>query len=208
MAASLGLAACGDDSPATNDNSAEETSDDTDAGTAAPAAGAGELSGTLAGAGASSQDSAMAAWVAGYNADVEPNVTVNYDGVGSGAGREQFIAGAVQFAGSDAALDEEEQVAAAQVCGDGGMNIPVYISPVAIPFNLEGVTELNLSPAVLAQIFDQQITNWNDEAIAADNPDVELPDEAITVVNRSDDSGTTENFLEYLSAAAPDNWSY
>lgn len=221
MAASLALASCGDDSPATNDdttdnNSAEDTSADadagakteTDAGTSAPAAGAGELSGTLAGAGASSQDSAMAAWVAGYNADVEPNVTVNYDGVGSGAGREQFIAGAVQFAGSDAALDEEEQAAAAQVCGDGAMNIPVYISPVAIPFNLEGVTELNLSPAVLAQIFDQQITNWNDEAIAADNPDVELPDQAITVVNRSDDSGTTENFLEYLSAAAPDNWSY
>lgn len=219
MAASMVLTACGDDNPAAEEgnspdsNAADDTTSDEsgaagsqDAG--APAAG-GDLSGTLAGAGASSQDSAMAAWIAGYNADVEPGVTVNYDGVGSGAGREQFIAGAVQFAGSDAALDDEERAGVTTVCGDSGaMNLPVYISPVAIPFNLDGVTELNLTPTVLAQIFDQQITNWNDEAIAADNPDVELPDQDITVVNRSDDSGTTENFMEYLSAAAPDAWSH
>lgn len=223
MAASLVLTACGDDNPAadnetTPDSNAAQESDtgtdaDADTGTDTESADAdaagGELSGTLAGAGASSQDSAMAAWVAGYNADVEPGVTVNYDGVGSGAGREQFIAGAVQFAGSDAALDDEERAAVTNVCGDGGaMNLPVYISPVAIPFNLDGVTELNLTPTVLAQIFDQQITTWNDPAIAADNPDAELPEQDITVVNRSDDSGTTENFMEYLSAAAPDAWSY
>jgi phosphate transport system substrate-binding protein len=207
MTASLALTACGDDSPAATQGD-DDAADDSSNGTEAPGGG-GELSGTLAGAGASSQDSAMAAWIAGYNAEVEPNVTVNYDGVGSGAGREQFLAGAVQFAGSDAALDEEERAAATEVCSDGGaMNLPVYISPVAIPFNVEGVTELNLRPAVLAQIFDQQITTWNDPAIAADNPGIELPDLGITVVNRSDDSGTTENFLEYLSAAAPDHWSY
>ena len=226
MAASLALSACGDDTPAadpTTDTPAEQpsesasddapASDDasstSDTGESTAPAAAAELSGTLAGAGASSQDSAMAAWIAGYNADLQPGVTVNYDGVGSGAGREQFIAGATQFAGSDAALDDEEREAVKAVCGDGGaMNIPVYISPVAIPYNLPGVEGLNLSPAVLAQIFDQKITTCNDPAIAADNPDVELPASDITVVNRSDESGTTENFMEYLSAVAADNWSY
>ncbi len=194
--ASLALAACGDDNP-------------TGAATTAAAAGAGgSLSGTLKGSGASSQESAMTAWIAGYQG-VQPDVTVQYDSVGSGAGRENLIAGAVDFAGSDAALDEEERQAVTETCGpDGAMNIPVYISPVAVPFNIEGVDELNLSPDTLAQIFDLKITNWNDPAIAADNPDADLPDLKITAVNRSDESGTTENFMEYLSAAAPDSWSY
>jgi phosphate transport system substrate-binding protein len=193
--ASLALAACGDDNPTGTDTSAAG-----DSGTS--------LSGTLKGSGASSQESAMTAWIAGYQG-VQPDVTVQYDSVGSGAGRENLIAGAVDFAGSDAALDEEERQAVTDTCGpDGAMNIPVYISPVAVPFNVEGVDELNLSPDTLAQIFDLKITNWNDPAIAEDNPDATLPDLKITAVNRSDESGTTENFMEYLSAAAPDSWSY
>lgn len=218
MAASLTLAACGDDSPAaSNEPAAEpETSDESGASEemesetgGSSAGGSGmELSGQLDGAGSSAQNSAMTAWIAGYQ-DVQPGVTVLYDAIGSGGGREKFIPGAVDFAGSDAYLDEEEQAAVTDTCGEGGaINIPVYISPVAIPYNLPGVDTLNLKPDVLAQIFDQQITTWNDEAIAADNPDAELPDTEITVVNRSDESGTTENYLEYLSAAAPDSWSY
>ena len=193
--ASLALAACGDDNP-------------TGAATTAASGSGTSLSGTLKGSGASSQESAMTAWIAGYQG-VQPDVTVQYDSVGSGAGRENLIAGAVDFAGSDAALDEEERQAVTETCGpDGAMNIPVYISPVAVPFNVEGVDELNLSPDTLAKIFDLKITNWNDPAIAADNPDATLPDLQITAVNRSDESGTTENFMEYLSAAAPDSWSY
>jgi phosphate transport system substrate-binding protein len=193
--ASLVLAACGDDNP-------------TGAATTAASGSGTSLSGTLKGSGASSQESAMTAWIAGYQG-VQPDVTVQYDSVGSGAGRENLIAGAVDFAGSDAALDEEERQAVTETCGpDGAMNIPVYISPVAVPFNVEGVDELNLSPDTLAKIFDLKITNWNDPAIAADNPDATLPDLQITAVNRSDESGTTENFMEYLSAAAPDSWSY
>lgn len=229
MAASLVLTACGDDNPTESDDAAaaeeptedaaadDESADDSedaadesgDDGSAESEGGAGaELSGTLPGAGASSQDSAMAAWIAGYNAG-QPGVTVNYDGVGSGGGREQFLAGGVSFAGSDAYLSEEEQAAAQEVCGPGGaMNIPVYISPVAIPYNVPGVDTLNLSPSVLAQIFNQQITTWNDPAIAEINPDVELPEADITVVNRSDESGTTENFMEYLSAVAAEDWEY
>lgn len=198
LAGSLALSACG----AAN----EET-----AGGGGGSAGTGsstELSGTLVGAGASSQQAAMQGWTAGYSG-VQPGVTVNYDPVGSGGGREQFIAGGTDFAGSDAALDEEELAAAQERCAGGEVfELPNYISPIAVVHNVEGVEELNLSPAVLAGIFDQQITNWNDPAIAADNPGVTLPDLPITPVNRSDESGTTENFTEYLAAAAPEAWTY
>ncbi|MGB3187055.1 MAG: phosphate ABC transporter substrate-binding protein PstS [Ornithinimicrobium sp.] len=200
LAASLTLSACGDDSPTEGGGSDAESEDSGSEG--------GDMSGSLPASGASSQNSAMTAWIAGYQ-DVQPDVTVTYDAIGSGGGRENFLAGAVDLAGSDAYLDEDEIEAATEVCGEGGaLNLPVYISPIAVPYNLPGVDTLNLRPDVLAQIFDQQITTWDDESIAADNPDAELPDTDITVVNRSDESGTTENYMEYLSAAAPDSWSY
>jgi len=174
------------------------------------AGGGGEskLSGELVGAGASSQQAAMNAWTAGYNS-VQPGVTVNYDPIGSGGGREQFLSGGTDFAGSDAALNEDELTQAEKRCGTSGVfELPNYISPIAIIYNLEGVDELNLSAGTVAGIFNQQITNWNDPAIAADNPGATLPDQAITPVNRSDESGTTENFTEYLSAAAGEAWPH
>lgn len=170
--------------------------------------GAEQLSGSLVGAGASAQQAAMQGWTAGFSA-VQPDVTVDYDPVGSGGGREQFLAGGTDFAGSDAALDEDELAEAAERCGTSGVfELPNYISPIAVVYNLEGVDDLNLSPETLAGIFDQQITNWNDPAIAADNPEATLPGQAITPVNRSDESGTTENFVEYLSAAAGSAWPH
>jgi len=199
-AASLALSACGDDNPTGSGSDSDSGGNENSSG--------GDLSGQLSGSGASSQNSAMTAWIAGYQ-NVQPDVTVTYDAIGSGGGRENLLAGAVDFAGSDAYLDDSEREQVTEVCGDGGaLNIPVYISPVAIPYNLPGVDTLNLKPDVLAQIFDQKITTWDDDAIAADNPDADLPDTDITVVNRSDESGTTENFMEYLSAAAPDAWDY
>ncbi len=208
MAASLTLAACGDDTPGAEQEPAAEGGSESSEAASAGGGSDMELSGQLDGAGSSAQNSAVTAWIAGYQ-EVQPGVTVLYDAIGSGGGRENIISGAVDFAGSDAYLDEEEAEAVKETCGDGGaINLPVYISPVAIPYNLPGVDTLNLKPDVLAQIMDQQITSWSDEAIAADNPDAELPDTDITVVNRSDESGTTENFMEYLSAAAPDSWSY
>lgn len=199
-------------SSTTSDAGTSTSAGGTDTGTQTGSAGAYTpmpgLSGTLTGIGASSQESAMTSWIAGYQG-VQSGVTVEYSPDGSGAGRENLISGAAMFAGSDAYLDDEEREAVKATCGPGGaLNIPVYISPVAIPYNLPGVDTLNLKPEVLAQIFDQKISNWNDPAIAADNPDATLPDLAITVVNRSDESGTTENFMEYLSAAAPDAWTY
>jgi phosphate transport system substrate-binding protein len=170
---------------------------------------AAEASGTIAGAGATSQQAAMEAWIAGFSS-VAPDATVNYDPTGSGAGRTQFTAGAVQFAGSDAALDEEELPAAQTICGgpDNVIQMPLYISPIAVVFNLEGVDTLQMSAPTIAKIFNRQISTWNDPAIAAENPGVTLPATPITPVNRSDESGTTENFTEYLAAAAGADWPY
>ena len=149
----------------------------------------------------------MSGWREGFQS-ANPDVTVNYDPVGSGGGREQFISGGVAFAGSDAPLDEEELTTANERCGEGGViELPNYISAIAVVYNLEGVEELNLTPAALAGIFAGTITTWNDPAIAADNPDATLPATAITPVHRADDSGTTTNFTEYLSATAPDVWT-
>lgn len=194
----LVLTACGasnEDEPAadaTGDATTEETT---------------ELSGSISGAGASSQAAAMEAWVAGFNTQY-PDVTVSYDPIGSGGGREQFIAGGTMFGGTDSYFDEEELPLAQERCGGDLIEVPVYISPIAVAFNLEGVDELNLGPAEIAGIFAQEITTWNDPAIAKINPDADLPDTAITPVNRSDESGTTENFVEYLAATAPDVWTY
>ncbi len=198
LAGTLALSACG---------AANET-DNAGGGGGSESGSGTELSGTLVGAGASSQQAAMQGWTAGYSG-VQSGVTVYYDPVGSGGGREQFLAGGTDFAGSDAALDEEELAQAEERCGTSGVfELPNYISPIAVIYNLEGVDELNLSPETLAGIFNQQITNWNDPAIAADNPDATLPDQAITPVNRSDESGTTENFTEYLAAVAAGAWPH
>ncbi|WP_434995593.1 phosphate ABC transporter substrate-binding protein PstS [Arthrobacter sp. Ld5] len=194
--AALALTACG------SDNATGEA----DAGGAA-SEGATAVSGTLTGAGSSAQNAAMTAWQDGFSS-ANSGATVQYSPDGSGAGREAFLAQGAQFAGSDAFLDDEEYEASKEICGpDGAINIPVYVSPIAIAFNLDGVETLNLDAATIASIFRGEVTTWDAEAIASQNPDVELPSTPITVVHRSDDSGTTENFTEYLAAAAPDVWT-
>ena len=165
------------------------------------------LAGTIDGAGASSQDAAQQAWIAAFQT-ANPDVTITYDPSGSGAGREAFIAGGVSFAGTDSSLKDEEIEAGFSGCvADGGyIEVPNYISPIAVIFNVEGVDELNLDAATLANIFKGTITTWNDPAIAALNEDAELPEAAITAVHRSDDSGTTKNFTDYLNKVAPEIW--
>lgn len=203
----LALAGCGGGA----DESNGAGSGASDSG-GASAGGYAELSGNLAGSGASSMQNAQTAWTESFRGLVEAeggDLTVTYDPTGSGTGREQFLSGQVKFAGTDAALDEEELAASAEVCNDEqAFNLPVYISPIAVVFNVEGVDSLNLSPEVIGGIFAGDITNWNDPAIADLNPDAELPDLDIVPVHRSDDSGTTENFTEYLSENAPDAWSH
>ena len=178
-------------------------------GSATPEETTSSLSGTIDAAGASSQGSAQEAWVAAFQT-ANPDVTINYDPSGSGAGRESFQAGAFPFAGSDRAFTIEEIEAGpfdACVDGSGIIELPTYISPIAIIFNVEGVDSLNLDAATAAGLFAGTITNWNDPAIAALNEGATLPDANITAVHRSDDSGTTKNFADYLNKTAGDVWA-
>ena len=188
---SLGVAACGGD-----DDSGSSSG--------------GGASGTIAGAGASSQEAAQEAWKATFESD-NSGATISYDPIGSGGGREQFIAGGqTAFAGSDSPFDTDELPKATQRCqGEGGelVQIPVYISPIAIIYNLPGVDSLQLDPETTAKIFKGEITKWNDPAIATTNQGVDLPDTDITPVHRSDESGTTANFTDYLHEAAGGVWT-
>jgi phosphate transport system substrate-binding protein len=173
----------------------------------AESSGDGEsYSGTLSGGGASSQEAAMGAWRAGFQ-EANPDVTVNYDPVGSGGGREGFVDGSYPFAGSDSILEDDELAGAEERCGQV-IEIPSYISPIAVIYNLPGVDTLNLSPETVGGIFAGKITSWDDPAIAADNPDADLPSTDINPVHRSDESGTTGNFTSYLEATAPDAWTF
>jgi phosphate transport system substrate-binding protein len=167
------------------------------------------VSGDLAGAGSSAQQAAQEAWTAKFE-DQNSGATISYDPIGSGGGRDQFIAGGkTAFAGSDSPFDTTELPKATSRCAPGELiQIPNYISPIAIVYNLSGVDNLQLSPDTTAKIFKGEITTWDDPAIKADNPGVSLPSTKITPVHRSDDSGTTANFTDYLHGAAPSVWTF
>jgi phosphate transport system substrate-binding protein len=195
VALGLGLTACG----AGNEGSSSDSSN--------AAASSSSLSGTISGAGSSAQEAAQGAWTAGFQT-ANSGATINYDPSGSGAGVEQFLAKAVAFAGSDAYLDDTQLADSKKVCaGSTALEVPAYISPIALVYNLPGVDELQLSPDTVAKIFAGKITTWDDPAIKADNPDATLPADKITAVHRSDDSGTTENFTDYLHQTAGSTWT-
>ncbi|KQO63497.1 phosphate ABC transporter substrate-binding protein PstS [Curtobacterium sp. Leaf261] len=165
------------------------------------------LSGTLNGVGSSAQGTAETTWISGFQQKAS-GVTVNYNPQGSGAGRSSFISGAADFAGSDAALSDTELSSTFQACkaGTKGIDLPVYISPIAIAYKIDGVKSLTLDAETIAGIFKGEITTWNDPAIEKLNKGVDLPSANINVVHRSDDSGTTQNFADYLSQNAPSVW--
>ena len=196
------VAACGDNTAATTDNSS--SSDSTSKST--------PISGNFSGAGASSQQAAVEAWIAGFQG-TNPEAKIAYNPSGSGAGVQTFMTGATAWAGSDKALADDEVEQSKSVCTEGtAFDVPVYISPIAVVFNLKGVSDagkhINMDAATIAKIFDGKITKWNDPAIADQNKDLKLPDTAITVVHRSDKSGTTQNFVSYFKDVTPDNWTY
>jgi phosphate transport system substrate-binding protein len=197
VAGTVALSACG----ASNETAAAA------GGSSSGGSSAPKLNGALSGAGSSAQQAAMQGWKAGFTAQ-QPGVTVNYDPVGSGGGRTQFLAGGVTFAGSDAALKDAEVTQAQTQCGSGGyFELPNYISAIAVVYNLPSVKNLQLSPATLAKVFAGSITTWNDPAIAADNPGTTLPSTKITPVHRADKSGTTNNVTDYLNKTAGDVWT-
>ena len=134
---------------------------------------------------------------------IQPSMTVNYGGGGSGKGRTDLASGVVQFAGSDSPIPSDE---VANFKGKTVLYFPILISPITVSYNLSGVTGLKLTAPVIADIFQAKITKWNDPAITALNPGVKLPSTPITIALRSDSSGTTANFSLFLAEGAPSVW--
>jgi len=128
-------------------------------------------------------------------------VTINYQGNGSGAGRTDFVNGVVDFAGTDAAYKSTDPQPPKPF-----FYFPTVVAPITVSYNLSGV-KLNLSADTIAKIFSGAIKTWDDAAIKTDNPKAKLPSTAITVVHRSDSSGTTANFTSFLTKAAPSSWT-
>jgi phosphate transport system substrate-binding protein len=134
--------------------------------------------------------------------------SVSYNPTGSGAGREQFIAGHVDFAGSDSPLVADQIGPAANRCdGNPAWDLPLVFGPVALVYNLPGVQTLVVSGDALAKVFSGRITAWNDPLLGALNPGVALPDTKIIPIYRADSSGTTDNVQKYLTGAAPQSWT-
>ncbi|MBV9162177.1 MAG: phosphate ABC transporter substrate-binding protein PstS [Pseudonocardiales bacterium] len=167
-------------------------------------------SGSLTAAGSTAQQNAIAQWIKDYLNKCS-GANINYGGGGSGQGVQQFTDAKIDFAGSDFPLAEgKEQQAADARCKSGpAINIPMVGGPIAIGYNVPGMTKnLNLSASNLAKIFSGKITNWNDPAIAQDNPGTQLPSLGIQSFHRSDGSGTTYNFTNYLANDAKADWTF
>ena len=212
VALSLLMAACGSDSNSSSDTTA--AAETTAAGAETTAAGAATTAGEPATTGAEAPDlSKLSATLNASGAtfpqafyedqiaafkEAASGVTINYGGGGSGKGRQDLADQVVDWAGSDGVIKPEDLP---KFKGGDVLYFPTVLAPITLSYKLDGVDKLQLTPAVVAKIFQRQITNWNDPAIAADNPDAKLPDQAITVAVRADGSGTTENFTKFLDAA-------
>jgi len=155
---------------------------------------------TLNGAGATFPYPMYSKWFSEYH-KAHPDVEINYQSIGSGGGIRQVLAGTVDFGASDGPMTDE-QLAQAKV---KLLHIPTVLGAVVPAYNVPGVaTDLRFSPETIADICLGKISNWNDKAIAQDNPGVKLPDQSILVVHRSDGSGTNYIFTDYLSKVSSD----
>lgn len=196
VAAALALAACSSSSSSTSSSPGA-----TGAGGGASSAAAG--SGTINASGSSFQSTYQQAAISAFKS-VNPDITVNYNSVGSGTGRSNLYANTVLFAGSDSPIPASERSKVPS--GKKVLYFPVFIGPITLSYNLPGVSDLKLDATTIAKVFQGEIKTWNDPAIKALNPGVSLPSTAITVAVRSDSSGTTQNFSLYLQKAAPGVW--
>jgi phosphate transport system substrate-binding protein len=192
-ALALGAAACGSDD---SSNGVPQSTSGGDSGSKTA-----QLGGSLNGAGATFPQPVYQEWAARFQE--KSGVTVNYQGIGSGGGVAQFTAGTVDFGASDSAMTDEE-ITAAQKKGEP-VHVPTVLGAVTVSYNLDGVKSgLKLDGATIADIFLQKIKKWNDPKIASQNSDVQLPDSDITICHRSDESGTTKNFTQFLAAYSPE----
>ncbi|MDD7812923.1 phosphate ABC transporter substrate-binding protein PstS [Mycobacterium sp. CSUR Q5927] len=193
----LALSGCGSDSNTTSHGGASS-------GSSSASSDCGGAS-TLKASGSTAQQNAMARFVKTFIAECADQ-TVNYTANGSGAGIREFIGGQTDFAGSDVPLKPEEAAQAEQRCKSPAWNLPVVFGPIAITYNVGGVDDLILDGPTAAKIFNGAITSWDDPALKALNPDAALPAAPIHVVFRSDESGTTDNFQQYLDGASDGAW--
>lgn len=160
---------------------------------------------TLKASGSTAQANAMTRFVNAFE-QACPGHTLNYTADGSGAGVSEFTGNQTDFGGSDSPLSPAEYAAAGQRCGSPAWNLPVVFGPIAVTYNVHGLTSLILDGPTAAKIFNGTITSWNDPAIRTLNSGAPLPAEPIHVVFRSDLSGTTDNFQKYLDTAGGDAW--
>jgi phosphate transport system substrate-binding protein len=203
----LVLAGCGSDN-----NSDNSSSSPSSAGSSAPATTAASsiscAKGSILSSGSTAQQNAIEAWVKNYQQACS-GATINYKPSSSGQGIIDFNQGTDAFAGSDSPLAPDEQASSKKVCANGeGIDLPMVGGPIAIGYNLPGVSNLALDASTLAKIFNNKITTWNDPAIKKLNPGVNLPSTKIQTVHRQDDSGTTDNLTKYLGGAAKADWPY
>ena len=207
-AGTLFLGACGSNNNSSSSPSSSSGSGSSSGGSTA-AAGINCASGSLMASGSTAQANAMSEWIKNFQQQCS-GANVNYGGGGSGQGISQFTAGTVDFAGSDAPLNSTEKPEADKRCGTGNqaVDLPMVPGPIAVGYNLPGVSSLKLSAANLAKIFSGKITKWDDPAIKADNPGTNLPSIGIQTFHRSDGSGTSYSFSMYLDGAAKADWSY
>lgn len=195
----LTIAACGGGNDIESAGSPGEASDDSSETAGDDASGdTGGETVSLLGAGASFPDPVYQSWIGEFD-EVRPDIQVQYESIGSGGGREQFIGQQTDFAGSDAYASDEEIADAVEQRGCGEvLHIPMVFGGVVVAYNIDGLEDLTLDAATIADIFSGEITNINDPAIAELNPDVELPDQDLVVTVRADGSGTTSIFTTYL----------
>jgi len=164
--------------------------------------GSSSLSGTLNGSGSTFQLTFQQTAIQSFKS-IQPNMTVNYGGGGSGKGRTDLAGNVVQFAGSDTAPIPSDEVS--EFKGKTVLYFPILVGPITMSYNLSGVSSLKLDGPVIADIFQGKITKWNDPAIKSLNSGVNLPSTPIVIARRSDSSGTTANFSQFLVDSAP-NW--
>ncbi|MEV6159014.1 phosphate ABC transporter substrate-binding protein PstS [Nonomuraea sp. NPDC052129] len=163
------------------------------------------ITASISGSGSSAQKGAMDAWRVDFQG-LHPDLRVDYNANGSGAGIRDFITGVTAFAGSDVAMHPAEQQLADRRCRSRAVHLPMVVGPIALAYNLPSAPELKLSPTTLTGIFSGRITRWDAAQIAADNRGANLPRTGIRLFHRSDDSGTTYNFTAYLKEAG--RWPY
>jgi len=196
LAGALALSACGSDGGASTASSDGASSS------------INCVSGSAKASGSTAQKNAMSEWILAYQGACS-GATIDYQANGSGAGITDFINKQTAFAGSDSPLKEDDKKNADARCVAGpAIDLPMVGGAIVLAYNVAGVDKLTLPSDVIAGIFANTITTWDDPKIKAANPSATLPSATIAQFHRSDSSGTTDNFTKFLTAAAPSVWTY